>query len=63
MKLDLIHNTCRVLGSYRLGPVRWSAADLGLVFCQEEAVASIAHEVARVLDHLDGGGGQVGDFS
>ena len=46
----------------RLGPVRRSAAVLGLVFCEEEAVASIANEVARMLYHLDGVV-EVGDFS
>ena len=51
----------RTSASNRLWPLRRSAAVLGLVFREEEAVASIAHEVARMLDHLDGGGG-VGDL-
>ena len=46
----------------RIGPVRRSAAGLGLVICEEEAVASIANEVARMLYHLDGVV-EVGDFS
>ena len=46
----------------RLGPVRRSTAVLGFVFGKEEAVASIANEVAWMLDHLDGGC-EVGDFS
>ena len=62
---SMIH--CRVdsvetSGWNRLWPaVRRSAAGLGLVLREEDAIAFIANVVVRMLDHLDGE--EVGDFS
>ena len=59
---SIIHCRVETSGSNRLWPaVRRSAAGLGLVLREEDAIAFIANVVVRMLDHLDGE--EVGDFS
>ena len=59
---SIIHCRVETSGSNRLWPaVRRSAAGLGLVLREEDAIAFIANVVVRMLDQVDGE--EVGDFS